>query len=180
MGIMNLASAAARFAAAEADLEAARAPMLAAACMMVAGKSRGLIGHPNDHWAPLKPETLKRKDGVNTPLLESGKLRASIEWNADSNHGFVGSNSDVTVVQELGSSRGLPPRSFLALAAQQEGPAVAKMMSKVVGAALGGRLANGSAVGELFELAHLLGHVAHEVKETASELLESDDEEQKR
>jgi hypothetical protein len=71
--IMNLASAAARFAAAEADLEAARAPMLAAACMMVAEKSRGLIEHPNDHWAPLKPETLKRKDGVNTPPLGSGK-----------------------------------------------------------------------------------------------------------
>jgi phage gpG-like protein len=179
MGIMNLASAAARFAAAEADLEAARAPMLAAACMMVAEKSRGLIGHPNDHWAPLKPETLRRKDGVNTPLLETGEMRSSIEWNADSNHGFVGSNSDVAVAQECGTSR-IPPRSFLALAAMEEGPAVAKMMSKVVGAALGGRFANGSAVGELFELAHLLGHVAHEMKETASELLESDDEKQKR
>jgi hypothetical protein len=179
MGIMNLAAAAARFAAAEADLEAAREPMLAAACMMVAEKSRSLIGHTNDHWVPLKPETLRRKDGVNTPLLETGEMRSSIEWNADSNHGYVGSNSDVAVVQELGTSRGLPPRSFLALAAQEEGPAVAKMMSRVVGAALGGRLATGSRVSELFELAHFVGHVLHEVKETASDLLD-DDEEQKR
>jgi phage gpG-like protein len=118
--IMNLAQAAARMAAAEADLEAARAPMLAAACQMVAEKSRSLIGVPNDHWQPLKPETIARKDGVNTPLLETGEMRSSIEWNADSNHGYVGSNSDVAVVQELGTSRGLPPRSFLALAAQEE------------------------------------------------------------
>lgn len=179
MGIMNLAQAAARMAAAEADLEAARAPMLAAACQMVAEKSRGLIGHPQPSWPQLAPETIKRKDGVASPLLETGEMRDSIEWNADSNHGYVGSNLDRALFIECGTSK-MPPRSFLALAAMEEAPAVVKMMSKVVGAALGGRLATGSQVGELFELAHLLGHVAHEVKETASDLLESDDEERKR
>jgi len=180
MGIMNLAQAAARMAAAEADLEAARGPMIATACMMVAEKSRGLLGHPNEHWAPLKPETIAHKGGLDMPLLNKGNLRSSIEWNADGNHGYVGSNSDVAVAQECGTSR-IPPRSFLALAAQEEGPAVAKMMSKVIGAALGGRLATGSRVSEILELAHFIGHVAHEVKETASELLESpDDEERKR
>jgi phage gpG-like protein len=176
MGILNLAEAAARFAAVEADLELAREPMIAAACQMVAGRSKDLIGVPKPEWPPLAASTLERKGGVNTPLLETGALRDSIEWNADRNHGYVGSNSDIAVFQELGTSRGVPPRSFLALAAQQEGPAVAKMMSKVVGAAIGGRLANGSQVGELFELARVLGHVAHEVKETASDLVESDEE----
>jgi hypothetical protein len=113
MGIMNLTAAAARFAAAEADLEAARAPMLAAACMMIAEKSRGLIGVPNDHWAPLAPETLARKDGVNTPLLETGEMRSSIEHKViDSSHGEVGSDLDRAVWMELGTSRGSPPRSL--------------------------------------------------------------------
>jgi hypothetical protein len=85
MGIMNLMEAAARFAAVEADLELAREPMIAAACQMAAGRSRDLIGVPKAEWAPLAPETLERKGGVNTPLLESGALRASISWNADRN-----------------------------------------------------------------------------------------------
>jgi phage gpG-like protein len=177
---MNLLEAAARIAAVEADLELAREPMIAVACQMVAARSKDLIGVPQPSWPPLAAATLARKDGVNTPLLETGKLRSSIEWNADRNHGFVGTDSDVGVFMELGTSRGVPPRSFLALAAEQEGPAVAKMMSEVVGAAIGGRLATGSQVGELFELARLLGHVAHEIKETASDLVESPDEEKQR
>ena len=175
-GIMNLVEAAARFGAAEADLEAARAPMLAAACQMVAHKAKDLIGVPHGWWPPLASETLVRKDGVNTPLLETGEMRDSIEWNADEKHGYVGSNDDKAVFQELGTSRGIPPRSFLGAAAALEGPAVAKMMEKVVGAAIGGRLANGSQVGEFFELARVLGHVAHEIKERASDLLNSDEE----
>jgi phage gpG-like protein len=175
MGIMNLAAAAARFAAVEADLELAREPMLSVACQMVAEKAKSLIGVPHDWWPPLSPETLRRKDGVNTPLLETGEMRDSIEWNADSNHGYVGSNNDKAVWQELGTSWGIPPRSFLAAGAQLEGPAVAKMMERVVGAAIGGRLTTGSQVGELFELARFLGHVAHEVKETAEDLLDSDE-----
>jgi hypothetical protein len=53
--------------------------------------------------APLAPELAK--DGVNTPLLETGEMRASIEWNADAHHGFVGSNNDKAIWQELGTSR---------------------------------------------------------------------------
>lgn len=173
MGIMNLMEAAARFAAVEADLELAREPMIAAACQMVAGRSRDLIGVPKAEWAPLAPETLERKGGVNTPLLESGALRASISWNADRNQGFVGTNDGVGVSMELGTSRGAPPRSFLALAAEIEGPAVAKMMSKVVGAAIGGRLATGSQVGEFF---HLAKEVAHMVSDAVDHVSDSLDE----
>ena len=46
---------------------------------MVKERAKGLIGHPNDSRPPLAPETLKRKDGINTPLLETGEMRDSIE-----------------------------------------------------------------------------------------------------
>jgi hypothetical protein len=169
---MNLLEAVARFAAVEADLELAREPMIAAACQMVAGRSKDLIGVPKPEWPPLAASTLERKGGVNTPLLESGALRASIEWNADLNHGFVGTDSDVGVFMETGTSRA-PPRSFLGLAAEIEAPKVAKMMSKVVSAAIGGRLANGSQVGEFF---HLAKEVAHMVSDAVDHVSDSLDE----
>ena len=46
---------------------------------MVKERAKGLIGHPNASWPPLAPETLKRKDNVNTPLLETGEMRYLIE-----------------------------------------------------------------------------------------------------
>jgi hypothetical protein len=62
--------------------------MLQAACEMVADRAKGLIGVPQAGRPPLAVETLSRKDGVSTPLIETGEMRASIEWNADSGHSF--------------------------------------------------------------------------------------------
>ena len=108
---------------------------------MVKERAKGLIGHPNASWPPLAAETLKRKDGVNTPLLETGEMRDSIEHVvADSSHGYVGSNDDKAVWQELGTSRGIPPRSFLGLAAHLEGPNVAKVAGKTLVATIGAGL----------------------------------------
>jgi hypothetical protein len=144
----------------------------------VAEKSKSLIGVPHAEWPPLAASTLAAKDGVNTPLLESGKLRSSIEWNADREHGYVGSNEDRAVWMELGTSRGAPPRSFLALSAQQEGPAVAKMVSKVVGSAIGAAL-SGSRVSEIIEMARFVGEALKPIKEFGEDLV-TPDEEQKR
>jgi phage gpG-like protein len=175
MSIMNLATAAARFAVAAAAEKAAEAEALAVACQMVAEKSKSLIGVPHAEWPPLAASTLAAKDGVNTPLLETGKLRSSIEWNADVEHGYVGSNEDRAVWMELGTSRGAPPRSFLALAAQQEGPAVAKMVSKVVGSAIGAAL-GGSSVLAAIEAARFVGEALKPIKELGEDLVTPEDE----
>jgi hypothetical protein len=107
---------------------------------VVEAKAKGLIGHPHSWWPPLAPETLKRKDGVNTALLETGEMRDSIEHTVvDHEHGYVGSNNDKAVWHELGTSR-VPPRSFLGAAAALEGPAVAKMAGEVMSATIGGAL----------------------------------------
>jgi hypothetical protein len=117
MGIMNLVEAAARFAAAAADIEVAKRAALEEACQLVEERAKSLIGVPHAEWPPLQPETIARKDGVNSPLLETGEMRDSIHHTVvDSSHGYVGSNEDKAVWQELGTSRGIPPRSFLAWA----------------------------------------------------------------
>jgi phage gpG-like protein len=172
-GTFTLLQAAARFAAAGADVEAAKSEIVATACEMVAGKAKSLIGVPHGWWPPLAPETLVRKANINTPLLETGELRDSIEWNSEGSIGHVGSNSDKAVWQELGTSRGIPPRSFLGAAAMLEAPNIDKMASSLIRAAISGRLEYGTQVKELFHLLHLMGHVAHEVTETWDDFTEN-------
>jgi hypothetical protein len=46
---------------------------------------------------------------MNTPLLETGEMRASIEWNAEGNEGRVGSNNEKAVWHELGTSPATSP-----------------------------------------------------------------------
>ena len=51
MGFINLAEAAARFAAAAVDIEAAKHAALEEACQLVEERAKGLIGHPNSFMA---------------------------------------------------------------------------------------------------------------------------------
>jgi hypothetical protein len=180
MGIMNLAEAAARMAAAAIDIEAAKRAALEEACLIVKDRAKGLLGHPNEFWAPLAPETIAHKGGLNMPLLNHGAMRSSISHTViDSNHGEVGSNSDIAVIQSLGSSRGLPPRQFLSLAGHLEGPNVAKVVAKTVGKSIASGLA-GRRVHDFFELAHIAGEAFHELKELGEDLLEEPDDEGKK
>ena len=170
---MNLLEAIARIAVAEANVKMAEHEALEAAAQMVENRAKGYLGHPHDWWPPLSPATLKRKDNVNSPELESGAMRDSIEHTVEFPSAFVGSNSDIAVLQELGSSRNLPPRSFLAHAAMESGPEIAKLTAKMVGSAIGASLGGHSIEAEILKL---IGHVAHEVWEDAKELVEPDEE----
>jgi phage gpG-like protein len=173
---MNLLEAIARFAAAQAAVKAAEHESLEAAAQMVENRAKGYIGHPHAWWPPLTDETLKRKDGVNTPLLESGAMRNSIEHTVEFPSAFVGSNSDTAVFQELGTSRGLPPRSFLGHAAMESGEEIAKMTAKIVGGAIGASLGGHSIEHKIFEL---LREVAHEVMDVAEPLMPDETEAEK-
>jgi hypothetical protein len=173
---MNLLEAAARMAAAAIDIELAKHAAVEEACVMVQERAKDLIGVPRREWPPLAPETLARKAGINTPLLESGKLRASVSHTViDSSHGEVGSDLDRALWMECGTSRGAPPRPFLSLAAHQEGPAVAKMVAKTMGASIAAGLA-GSRVRDFFEIARLAGRAFHEIKELGEDLVTPDEE----
>jgi hypothetical protein len=76
--------------------------IVARACEMVAVEAKRVIGVGYEDCSALKPETLAHKF-YNTPLLETGEMRASIEWNARGNEGHVGSNNDKAVWHELGT-----------------------------------------------------------------------------
>ena len=107
-------------------------------------------------------------------------MRDSIEHVVvDSSHGYVGSNDDKAVWQELGTSRGIPPRSFIGLAAHLEGPNVAKVAGKTLVATIGAGLA-GRRVHDFFEIARLAGEAFHKVGETARDVLTPPDEDENR
>jgi phage gpG-like protein len=63
-----------------------------------------------------------------TPWLQSGALRASIECQSEGLTATIGSTSDVAVFQELGTV-GVPPRSFLATTAAVEAEGVVARMA---------------------------------------------------
>ncbi|HZZ22020.1 MAG TPA: hypothetical protein VFE60_05345 [Roseiarcus sp.] len=141
---------------------------------MIETRAKNYLGHPHGWWPPLKAETLRQKGGINTPLLEQGNMRDSIEHVVQGSSGFVGSNSDIAVYQELGTSR-IPPRSFLGHAAQESGPEVAKIVAKTVGTAMAAAL-SGSSVLAAIEMLHFAGEALKPIKELGEDLVTPDEE----
>ncbi len=87
-------------------------------------------------WAPLAASTIAEKQSLgytgqvseDDPLLRTEEMRESIERTFGAKEGYVGSNSDIMVYQELGT-RHIPPRSVLGGAAAEKG----KEVSEIIG-----------------------------------------------
>jgi hypothetical protein len=83
----------------------------------VAAQAKAVLGTYEYGWPSLKPATIARKATGDSPLLETGAMRDSIDQAAalaaGGAEGVVFSTDKVAVYQELGTSRGIPPRSFL-------------------------------------------------------------------
>ena len=134
---MNLLEGAALFARMAATYEAGVGEALEEACKIVETEAKSVLGSYRYGWPALKPETIARKATGDSPLLETGALRDSIEHMVIGHSGYVGSNDDKAVWQELGTSR-IPPRSFLGGAAMRKGEEVAhavgaKIYMKMIG-----------------------------------------------
>jgi phage gpG-like protein len=102
--------------------------------------SQSYMGHPQGFWPPLKPTTIAHKMTGNSPLLETGQLKASIEITAprvegNTVYGVIGSSDRKALYHELGTSR-IPPRPFLATAASQCAPALVEMVADMMEAAM--------------------------------------------
>jgi phage gpG-like protein len=164
----------AHLATVERDMHALGPAVVARACELVCEEAKRVIGEGYDYWPALQPATLARKM-MNTPLLETGQLRASIEWNSSGNEGYVGSNDDRAIWHELGTSR-IPPRSFLMGAAIAMEDKIHAMARKAVVAVMLGKGLHSSELGELL---HLLKHVAHHVKEDIQEMMPKEEDENK-
>jgi hypothetical protein len=137
-GLMSLTEGAAAFIAIGVAYEKGVHDALEKACVIIENEAKSYPGEYQTGWAPLKPETIERKATGDSPLLETGAMRDSIQHIVQGKSGFVGSDSDVAVFMEKGTSRGVPPRSFLSLAAQQKGEEAAhavgsELFTKMIG-----------------------------------------------
>ena len=169
---MSLLEAAAKFRAAAHDIEEAGPLIVRTACQMVAAHAKAAIGTYDLGWTPLAASTLAHKS-ANTPLLETGEMRDSIKWQADGLVGHVGSNLDRAVWQEMGTSRGIPPRSFLMASAIDQGPKIAKMAGAVVRAAFSGHGPMGSRMHEIMKLLHILKHLVDDIVDIGRDAMNS-------
>ena len=162
--ILSLVGMAAKCHAIEKDLDVTSHAIIAEACRMVCEAAKAALGTYDFGWVPLKPETIASKVLGDSPLLETGALMNSISWTAAGNVGFVGSNSDIAVYQELGTSS-IPPRSFLVSAAVHQEKEIVAMAAKAVRAVLRGEGLYGAEMRELMHVLHLLKSAAHQVGE---------------
>ena len=104
-GFWKLAEAAAKFAACEVAVDLAEHEALETAAQMVEARAKNLTGVPHPGiWPPLAESTLRKKDGVNSPLLETGEMRSSIEHQVVFPVAYVGSDNDKAVIHEFGVS----------------------------------------------------------------------------
>jgi hypothetical protein len=176
-GIYSIASFIVKLKTIDLELEMAGHAAVAAACQMIADEAKRVIGTYDYGWPSLAPSTLAHK-AADTPLLESGQMRASIEWNASGNTGAVGSNSDIAVYQELGTSR-ISPRSFLAGAAMAMEPEIHALFKRAVVACIAGKGLHSSEMAELLHFLHMVKHAGHVAGEAMDTVLDGPDDENK-
>ncbi len=172
----DLISFAAELKAIDHDLEALGPHIVERACQIIQKKARATIGHEHDAWPDLAESTIRDKaaKGYKTPapLLRSGEMRDSIEYVVDGLQGSVGSNLEIAVYQELGTSR-IPPRSFLASAAISSEDKIHRMVGASAVAALSG---HGRHVRDITELLHLLHRAGHALAELGHDLVDDESE----
>jgi phage gpG-like protein len=110
------------------------------AAVIVETEAKRVLGTHDYGWPPLAASTIASKATGDSPLLETGEMRDSIEHNVDGRSAFVGSDNDKALWHELGTSR-VPPRPFLSGAlAHKEADVV-----KAIGEAIAGFLVSGEA-----------------------------------
>jgi hypothetical protein len=164
----------------ERDLEASGPKIVEQACKIIQKKAKAAIGKDHELWAPLAQSTIadKAHHGFPTPkpLLRTGALRDSIEYTVDGNHGWVGSDLEIAVYQELGTSR-IPPRSFLVSSAISSEDKIHRMAAATTIAALSGY---GRHASEIREIVHLLHRAGHAFKKLVEDLLDDDEDDRGR
>jgi phage gpG-like protein len=151
----------------EADMHAAEHAIIMKACIMIANAAKEALGTYEFGWVSLKPETIARKMRGDSPLLETAELKNSIQWNASGNTGAVGTDLDRGMWMEFGTSK-IPPRSFLAAAAQQQEHLIHEMAIKAVRSVMRGEHGSNE-LRELLHVLHLVKHAAEKLNEMIPE-----------
>jgi phage gpG-like protein len=176
MRFNSLGAFAAHLLTIEADLKVTEEVCVEKACRMVEKEAKRAIGTYLFDWTPLQPETVARKARGDTPLLETGELRDSIQHVVGREGtevvGYVGTNDPIAKYHELGT-RTIPPRSFLGEAAMRKEHKIHEMMERTIAATLD---RGGPHYRELRELFHVLHMVYEEGKKLFDELVDDDEQ----
>jgi len=121
MADFTLDSMAALLMRAASTIDTAEKRALEKAALIIETESKRVIGTYDYGWPELADATQAAREQAgfpaNKPLLLTGEMRDSIGHVVGDKEASVGSNEDKAVWQELGTSKGIPPRSFLAQAA---------------------------------------------------------------
>lgn len=133
----SLAAFAAATAKMTVDLEEAKTSALEKGAQIIEDEAKRVLGTYDYGWPPLKPATIARKANGDTPLLESGEMRGSIEHTVKGDMAHIGSNNDKAVWHELGTPK-VPPRPFLSGAAAAKGKEIADLLGRRAHTALTG------------------------------------------
>jgi HK97 gp10 family phage protein len=169
MTVFSLGDFAARLVTMEADIRLAQEAAVVKGCKMIQRAAKRQIGHEQPYWPPLKPETIAHKARGNTPLLETGELRASIEVTAPIREsagevcGYVGTNDPIGKYHEFGTSR-IPARPFLWTAVEGQERLIIEMTGKMVAGVM---MNGGSNYRAMREVMHLLHHAWEDLKDLA-------------
>jgi hypothetical protein len=177
MKFFDIAGFIAELPAIDRDLHSSGPKIIEEACKIVQKKAKAAIGKNHEEWAPLAESTIadKASHGFPTPkpLLRTGELRDSIQYTVHGNEGAVGSDLEIAVFQELGTSR-IPPRSFLVSSAIASEYRIHRMAAATTISALSGF---GHGARDVRELLHLLREAGHALKELGEDLLGDEDSE---
>ncbi|TXN51616.1 HK97-gp10 family putative phage morphogenesis protein [Methylobacterium sp. WL2] len=164
MASFSLPGLAAHMLVLDKELKQAEQDILKKAAEMVEAEAKAALGTYKFGWQSLQPATIARKAKGDTPLLETGELRASISHTVGVGEAYVGSNDDKAVWQEFGTSH-MPPRPFLMPAATRQERAIHTMARKRVAHAFHG-------AHEFKHILHIAKHAYENVKETIEEFKE--------
>jgi hypothetical protein len=133
---MNLPEAIKLFAAMPIAIEAANRLALEKGAKIIQTEAKRVIGTHDYGWPALAESTVAKK-GHDDPLIDysSSKpgslIRDTIQTKVEGKSAYIGSDSDVAVYNELGTSKA-PPRSFLAGAAHHKGEAAAEAVGREI------------------------------------------------
>ncbi|WP_024517074.1 hypothetical protein [Bradyrhizobium sp. Tv2a-2] len=100
-----------------------------------------VVGTYDYGWKPLAPSTQDQRESLgfepDEPLLRTGSMRDSVWYKADHHECQIGTDNQIAVWQELGTSK-IPPRPFLEGALKEKTPEVLDIIGHQIVGALSG------------------------------------------
>lgn len=110
---LTLGGMAAILVAAQHRMENVQSTQMEKAAVLIEEEAKRVLGTYDYGWPRLSPVTIARKANGDTPGIETGEMKDSVEHVSSSTELSVGSNESKAVWFELGTSRGQPPRPFI-------------------------------------------------------------------